>query len=352
MKAKSCKGFFSTRDDEKIRIDSSLNKMKLDPKEIAKFENFLLEAEKILLLTHKSPDGDALGSLLALFQVLRKAGKNVTPACLDHVPAILKFLPESGKMVSEFDAKEFDLVIILDCGALHQTGFTDSKPELFDGSRRLVKIDHHAVASEFGDVQLVNSQCCATASILTILFDEILEVPISPDVATCLLTGLSTDTGSFHHSNVKPKTFRIAAKLMRKGANNALIAKNIYRTTPLPALKLWGNVLQSLRQTNDGVTLAVAQKKDFESTSAKSEDLAGVVDYVNAVPDAKFSILLSERNGLVKASMRTQHPDTDVAAIAAKFGGGGHVKAAGFAVPGRLEKETRWKVVETEKAED
>jgi bifunctional oligoribonuclease and PAP phosphatase NrnA len=319
--------------------------MKLDEKEIAKAEELLLTSQNILLLTHKNPDGDALGSLLALYQILKKAGRNVTPACLDPAPTIYKFLPESEKIVNDFAGLEFDLVIVLDCGDIHQTGFHESKPELWDGSRKLVKIDHHSTAGEFGDVQLVDPYFCATSSILTYLFDEILGIPISPDVATCLLTGISTDTGSFKHSNVKPQTLRIAAGLLRKGANNSAIAKNIYQTIPLPALKLWGNVLQSLRQTKEGVTLAVAQKQDFEMTEAKDEDLAGVVDYVNAVPDAKFSILLSERNGLVKASLRTQHPDADVAKVASAFGGGGHVKAAGFAVPGKLEKEVRWRVV-------
>ncbi|MFH1375446.1 MAG: bifunctional oligoribonuclease/PAP phosphatase NrnA [Patescibacteria group bacterium] len=322
--------------------------MEFNAKAIAQLEKLLVDSESILLLTHKNPDGDALGSLLALYLILDHAGKKVTPACLDPAPKNLRYLPAAEKIVNDFDVKEFDLLIVLDCGDPHQTGFDQDKPELFRPSgqvaRQIIKIDHHQMASDFGDVQIIHPEMCATSSILTRLFERF-GVPISPDVATCLLTGISTDTGSFRHSNTKPGTLRLAAKLLRLGANNALIAKNIYRSTPLSALKLWGNVLQSLRQTKDGVTLAVAQKKDFDETDARTEDLAGVVDYVNAVPNAKFSILLSERNGLVKASMRTQHPDADVAKIASAFGGGGHVKAAGFAVPGKLEREVRWRVV-------
>ncbi|MCK5471627.1 bifunctional oligoribonuclease/PAP phosphatase NrnA, partial [Candidatus Gracilibacteria bacterium] len=293
---------------------------------------------------------------LALFLVLKKAGKSTTPACFDPIPASFHFLPEWEEVTSEFDAKNFDLVIVLDCGDLHQTGFDVKKPELFDPAssagqtRKIVKIDHHSAASEFGEVQLVDSESCATGAILARLFEK-LGVPISPDIATCLFTGISTDTGSFRHSNTKPETLRLAAKLLKKGANNSAITKNLYHSTPLPALKLWGNILQNLKQTKEGVTLAVAQRKDFEATEAKTEDLAGVVDFVNAVPNAKFSILLSERDNLVKASLRTQHPDTDVAKIASAFGGGGHVKAAGFAVPGKLEKETRWRVVPPENSE-
>jgi len=325
--------------------------MELDLKQISQFEDALLNAKKILLLTHRNPDGDAIGSLLALFQILRKADREVTPACFDPAPASLKFLPESKQILNDFNTSEFDLIVVLDCGDLHQTGFHESKPELFDGSRVVVKIDHHPSAPNFGTVNLVNSEFCATSAILTELF-EFLEIPISPDVATCLLTGISTDTGSFRHSNTRPETFRLAAKLLRKGANNFALTKNVYRTTSLPALKLWGQVLQNLQQTDDRVTLAVAQKKDFESTITGAADLAGVVDLVNAVPNAKFSILLSERNNLVKASLRTLDDEIDVSAIARKFGGGGHVKAAGFAVPGRLEKEVRWSIKPPEDPEN
>lgn len=110
-------------------------------------------------------------------------------------------------------------------------------------------------------------------------------------------------------------------------------------------MRLWGRVLDTLKLTKNGVALAVALAKDFNETEAKFEELQGVVDYVNAVPDSKFSLLLSERNGQIKASLRTKRDDVNVAKIASVFGGGGHVKAAGFAVSGRLEEETRWKVV-------
>ena len=234
-------------------------------------------------------------------------------------------------------------MIVVDCGDIHQTKFTE-KTKLWDGSRVVVKIDHHPMAGEFGNVKLVYPETCATCFILTHLF-ELLQIKITPEIATCLFTGISTDTGSFKHSNTSPEALRAAAQLMRFGANVVKVSKEIYKTTPIPALKLWGRILDNLKQTQAGVTLAVAQKHDFEESQATQEDLAGVVDYVNAVPNAKFSILLSERDGLVKASLRTQRDDVNTAKIASAFGGGGHVKAAGFAIPGRLEKETRWKVV-------
>ena len=321
--------------------------MNIEKEKITNFEDLVVNAKKTLLLTHKNPDGDALGSLLALFLVLNRIGKNITPACADPAPENFHFLPGVEKIVQDFEATEFDLVIVLDCGDPHQTNFDKSKPELWDGSRKLIKIDHHTLATEWGDMKLVYPDACATCFILEKIFEE-LHVPIRPDVATCLLTGISTDTGSFQHSNTSPAVLRLAAKLLRAGANLVVFTKNVFQTTPISTMKLWGRVLDTVKQTKDSITLAVAQQKDFNETGAKISELAGVVNYVNAVPNAKFSILLTERDDLVKASLRTQREDVNVAKIASTFGGGGHTKAAGFAVSGKLEQETRWKVVQTE----
>jgi len=154
-----------------------------------------------------------------------------------------------------------------------------------------------------------------------------------------------TDTGSFHHDNTTPEVYRTAAKLLRSGANLPKIRHQIYGQTALPVMRLWGRILKTLKQTEEGVTVAVAKQSDFDETGSSYEDLAGIVDWVNAVPNAKFSILLSERGDIVKASLRTLRDDVNVAKIAAGFGGGGHVKAAGFAVPGSLAEETRWKII-------
>jgi phosphoesterase RecJ-like protein len=318
--------------------------LEFEAKLISELEDAIVAAQNILLLTHKNPDGDALGSLLATHLMLTQVGKKATAACFDPAPNSFQFLPGAESIVNDFVAEDFDLVIVLDCGDIHQTKFHETKPQLWDGSRKLVKVDHHSMAADFGDIKLVYPEVCATSFILTHLF-EVLGINITPEIATCLLTGISTDTGSFKHSNTSPEALRTAGKLLRCGGNLLKMSKEVYRTTPIPAMKLWGRILNTVKQTSEGVTLAVAQKEDFEESGAVQEDLAGVVDYVNAVPDAKFSILLSERDGLVKASLRTQREDVNTAQIASAFGGGGHVKAAGFAVKGKLKKETVWKVV-------
>lgn len=317
--------------------------MQLDTTNLARFEEAILDAKKIVLIAHKSPDGDALGAMLALYLALRRTGKDVTPACVDPVPAAFAFLPGAEEMVQEIDPSAYDLVVTVDCGDLKQTKYDQLHPELFDGSRTVIKIDHHPFARDFGDIKLVYTDACASCYIMTNVF-ETLGIKIRPDMATCLLNGLYTDTGSFMHSNTDPSVLRMAARLLRYGANLPVISKSVFHTTPLSSMRLWGRVLRSLKQTREGVTLAVVQNKDFTETGTIPEDLTGVVDWVNAVPNAKFSIMLSERGDLIKASLRTLRDDINVAKIASAFGGGGHVKAAGFAIPGKLEPETRWRI--------
>ncbi len=317
--------------------------MQLDIPEISRFESAILKARKIVLIVHKSPDGDALGSMLALYLALSRMGKDVTPASIDPVPDSFRFLPGGEHIVHDFDPSQYDLVMTLDCGDLHQTKFDELYPELFDGSRTVIKLDHHPFANDFGDIKLVYTDACASCYILTSIFEE-LNVKIRPDMATCLLNGLYTDTGSFQHSNTDPTVLRMAARLLRTGANLPAISKSVFHTTPLSAMRLWGRVLATLKQTEQGITLAIAQGKDFNETGTIPEDLTGVVDWVNAVPNAKFSILLSERGDIIKASLRTLRDDVNVAKVASVFGGGGHIKAAGFAVAGKLTEETHWKI--------
>lgn len=319
--------------------------MEIEQQKINELEGAILTARKIALIIHKNPDGDAVGSLLAFTQVLEKIGKVVAPVCADPVPENFKFLPGCSKILPDFTVTEFDLVIILDCGDLKQTGFAQTKPEISDGSRCLVKIDHHAAGGEFGNLKLVYPDRAATSEILFEIF-EFLKVPLTLPIATCLLTGLCTDTGSFRHTNTTSKNLRIAAKLLSLGANLNVLARSVFQTTPLPALKLWGQVLSNLKYTKEGVIFGIAKQKDFQASGTKSNDLAGINDLVNSVPEAKFSVLLSEREHIVKASLRTLHKDCDVSEIATKFGGGGHVQAASFSLPGKLEQEISWRIVD------
>lgn len=330
---------------------------KIEDATAAAWDEAISRAERIAIITHKSPDSDAIGSMLGLTLTLQRLGKNVTPIDIDGVPEMFRFMPGWQQVQQDLDPAAFDTIIVIDCGDPKQTGFAESKPEIFApaGQRPhfLIKIDHHAYAREFGDLQLVYTDMPASAFIVAELLRK-LGIDPKPDAATNLLSGLMTDTGSLRHSNSSSAAHRLAAYLLRCGAQLAPIRRNIFQHTPIEALRLWGRVLKNLNLNQKGIAVTAIRQRDFEETGATAEDLAGVVDYVNAVPGALFSLMLSERGDLIKGSLRTKRDDVDVAKIASAFGGGGHVKAAGFAVPGRLEQETVWRIVsdkpETESA--
>lgn len=319
--------------------------MELNRNEVLKVGKEIKSAESILLVSHKGPDGDTIGSTLAMYDYLTSIGKDVLPVCTDLIPEPFYFLPHIKAYEQDFAVEDFDLFIILDCGAHYMTNFHETHPQLFDKTLNVVNIDHHPSNDYFGTFNIIETKACSTTRIIYEMF-KILNWEINRNIATCLLTGSFTDTGSFMHSNTKSSTLRAAGDLLSKGANLRNIRKHIFKTTPLSTLQLWGRVLKNIHVNDDGVTMTVLNQKDFDETKADYSELTGVIDYVNSVPGSDFSVMLTERDGTVKGSLRTLKSDIDVAAIASEFGGGGHKKAAGFTIPGRLEKEIRWKVVE------
>lgn len=317
--------------------------LKIKAREI---KNLIDSAQNILLIAHKKPDGDTLGATISMYLALQNMGKNPIMACADNPPQNLQFLPEHDRFVKEFDPNAFDLIITLDNGASYMSKFQDKYPDIFNQPGiPTINIDHHPSNDNFGQVNLVDTSAAAT-SITVYQLLRLWGVKINREMATCLLTGVYTDTGSFMHSNTNAEVYQIAAELLSLGGNFALISKQVFKNTPLPTLKLWGRVLQNIKMNSEKISMSVITQKDLETCQAKQEDLAGVIDLINAVPEAKFSVLLVEdKNGQVKGSFRTQKDDVNLSKIAGLFGGGGHEKAAGFTMPGHLKKETYWRIV-------
>ena len=318
--------------------------MKFDPKILESIDSVIKKSNRILIIPHKSPDGDAIGSALALYQLFLDLGKSPSVVCYDEVPPVFNFLPNVERVQKGLEKIEADTIFIVDSGATHLTGLTETHPQLFDKTLEVVNIDHHPSNDFYGKYNLVVSQAASTTEVLYHLFTA-LDFSINRSVATCLLTGLYTDTGSFMHSNTNSAVLRTAGKLLSKGADIRMISKEIFNTTKISTMRLWGRVMKNAYQTPDKVTMSVVTKKDFEDTGADYSEMTGVVDYINAVPGSKYSVILTERDGKVKGSLRTLREEVDVAEIAGQYGGGGHVKAAGFTLPGHLEQEIKWKVV-------
>ncbi len=302
-------------------------------------------ASKILIIAHRGPDADAVGANLALREALERIGKKVDSACVDPIPENSIFLSQSEKFLRDFKSEDYDLMISVDCGGHKQLGFHESKPELLDRTKILfINIDHHSSNDHFGTVNIVMDETPSTCFILHLMFSSY-GWEITPNMATALLHGLYYDTGSFMHSNTCSDTLRIAGRLLALGADHARCIKEQFKTTPLSRLKLWGRGLERVHFNEHHALTSLLTKNDFLETKTQFEDSSGLVQYLNHVPEARFTMLLTETDsGKIKASMRTQNDDIDLAQIANLFGGGGHKKAAGFTINGSLRPKVTWSI--------
>lgn len=314
-------------------------------------QKLLENANVVRCICHRNPDGDAIGSLLGMALLLEQVfpNKTVTLHCKDEVPEMFRFLPGAPRVQGPPDLKPGDAAVILDSAEPKLTEMHITHPQLFDKSMPVLNIDHHPTNPRFGTVNVVDPQAASASEIVVALADA-LGWQMTTDVATCLMTGVYTDTGGLVHSNTTAGVYRTVARLMRAGARHQLIVTAVFRTAKLSTLKLWGRVLEKISLTDEGGAISAVTEGDFRATGADASELTGAIDYVNAVPGMKFSLVLSERDGKVKGSLRTLRDDVDVAEMAGKFQGGGHKKAAGFAVTGKLQPEMRWKVVDGQNA--
>jgi len=306
-------------------------------------------AQRILCICHRNPDGDAVGALLGIGLLLEQVfpEKPVQFHCRDGVPETFHFLPSCGRVQGPPTLQQGDVIVFLDSAEPKLTELHESHPQLFDGSYPSVNIDHHPTNSRFGTVNIIVPQAASSCEIVVQLAD-VLSWALDSDCATCLLTGVYTDTGGLLHSNTTAEVYRTVARLLRAGARQQAVVNAVFRTAKISTLKLWGRVLEKISLTEEGAAISAVTEGDFRATGADYSELTGAIDYVNAVPGMRFSLILSERDGKVKGSLRTLRDDVDVAAMASKFHGGGHKKAAGFALTGKLKPEMRWKVVEEE----
>ncbi len=301
--------------------------MSASPTALAEAAAAISESKSIVLACHVNPDGDALGSLLSLALALKPLGKEVTCLSEDGVPDILRFLPGSDLIVRSTEAPAFDLALVVDSGELSRVGVQVGP--MVSRARRAVNIDHHVVAGAFGDIRVLDSSAASTAEIVYDLL-QALQAPLTPEIATCLFTGIITDTGSFRFQNVTPGTLRTAATLVEAGASPPHISENVFENKTYAGTRLLGHALSSLSQTADGrIVWAHITAADFRQLGAIDAETEGVVNYVRGVRGAEVGILFREMdNGRIRVSLRSRE-SVNVAEMAQEFGGGGHRMAAG-----------------------
>jgi len=311
--------------------------------------NLLKLYENILIVIHLSPDGDTIASSLALTKALQVLNKNVVVVGKDPIPKPFEYLPGIELIQKDFLQGDWEAIIVMDCGDLKRTGFMDRIKEFALRKKRLINIDHHPKNDlhKLANVNLFDTEASATGEIIYTIIKK-LNVKIDKDIATNLLTAIYTDTGGFKHSNTTNNTLTIASDLLSCGARLKKITQNITVNKNISSLKLWGLALSRIQKSPcQRIISSIITNKDILATNSTIEDLAGVVNMLASVPNAKASILFSEvADGQVRASLRTEDSKVDVSRIAAFYNGGGHKKAAGFTIPGKiLEKQGKWSII-------
>jgi bifunctional oligoribonuclease and PAP phosphatase NrnA len=298
----------------------------------------LQAADKFLLTTHENPDGDALGSLLAMHWILEQLGKD----------SLMFMSPDEFPLPWEYRAWTFDkrlvgvppadvderTIVFLDCGNIDRMPVDFLQAE----GLHILNIDHHHDNTRFGTVNLVDPHASCTAEIVWHLAKE-LGAEITPRIADALYTGLVTDTGKFMYENTTPEAHKMASELIEAGVEPHAVYRRLYEDLPFRRLQLLQRALSRVERFDSGViTIAHLLKEDYEQTGAQENDSEGVVDHMRAVEGTAVAMLVREllsddRNGMRKVSLRATDGRVDVSRIAREFGGGGHPQAAGFATP-------------------
>jgi phosphoesterase RecJ-like protein len=295
-------------------------------------------AQRVLVTSHIRPDGDAIGSSLALGLALLNAGKQVQVVLSDGLPASFRHLPGSEKIKTKADG-EFDLIISVDCSDLKRVGKALNGYHPPD-----IVIDHHSTTEAFGELNLIDPQAAATASVLA-RFMHTWGLTITAPIAANLLTGLVTDTLGFRTSNTSPEVLRQAADLIELGADmTRLYYLSLVRRT-FTATKYWGAGLSNLERA-DGIIWTALTIADRKVSGYTGNDDADLISVISSIDEADIAIIFTEQNkNKTKVSWRGLKPNIDVAQIACQFGGGGHKAAAGAELSGSLE-DVRRRVLE------
>ncbi len=289
-------------------------------------------AESILLVTHISPDGDAIGSTLGLFHALRAMGKKVEAAVDDGVPDFLEFLPGAKEITRRVNGK-WDVMVSLDASDEPRTG--DAGAFGRSHSTTVINLDHHPTNTAFGHIHLVDSAAVSATEIVYRWLKHMAH-PISVEAATALLTGMMTDTMGLRTSNVVPGTLSIVQDLMTLGPSLSDIMYRVLVSKPYATVHLWAMSLPSV-QLHDRLVSASVRAEDMKKAGYYDATDGGLVSVLASVEEARVAVVFKERtDGKVEVSMRSK-VGYDVASVAAALGGGGHTQAAGAKVNGKLE---------------
>ncbi len=287
-------------------------------------------AQRIILIAHQKPDGDACGSLLAMYSYLQSIGKTVGIFVADKPASYFSYLPniDSISIDKNIFSRGWDVAIFLDSSDTPHTRVDMSKL----ASATIVNIDHHISNTLYGKVNFVDAKARSTCEIVYNYLSYNGFV-MDKRTATCLLSGIISDTGGFKNGATNLSAMNITSDLIRAGASVGNISSLVGMNKSIGGLRLWGEVLSRIRiNKKHNIAFTYIKQSDFRMYNVSEEELDGFIDFLNVIVDAKIAMLFRLSPEQARVSMRTTKDDVDLSAIATRFGGGGHKKAAGFTI--------------------
>ncbi len=306
--------------------------MKPHPPIIDRILEAIRDAKTICVVGHIRPDGDCIGSQLGLTHALRAEGKKVLCWNEHPIPQKYRFLDPDDDFQQPTAGVKFDCVIATDCASFERLGKTGP----FIARRKpLINIDHHESNTRYGDLNWVSPREPSTGELIHRLL-KVARWEITPRIADCLFTAVSTDTGSFQYPSTRPGTFHVGADLVTRGANLAKICDEVYQSFPLSRARLLKHVYSKFKLAHgDRIAYFWLKKADLARTGAESNDTEGLIDHIRAIEPVVVACVFEELEPeLTRISLRSKSRAVNVNEVAAQFGGGGHPAAAGARIPG------------------
>ncbi len=296
------------------------------------------ESESILIISHRRPDSDAIGSSLAMFLYLKNIGKKPVLFNVGPVAAYFDFLPNLDEIYVDEKVldQKYDLVIALDLAGVDNSGVGKN---IFTNNY-LINIDHHISNDLYGDINLVDVKASSTCEVVYNIFSKI-DFEIDKKIATCLLCGILGDTGNFSNSATSASAITISAELIKRGAKIHKIDDLINKNKSINGLHLWGKVLSRLKSDAESEIAHTYIKEDeYQQFNVDEEELDGLTNFLNIISNVKFVALFRIGPELTRVGMRTTRNDVDLSRLAKSYGGGGHKKAAGFTILESLDENS------------
>lgn len=309
-----------------------------------KIKKTLKSAESALIAGHTDPDGDSIGSSLALAMLLEKLDITTFIYSQDGIPKIYRFLPWTERVINKVpENRRYDVALVLDSSDIDRVG---DKLNLREVAASIINIDHHPDNTHFGNINFVENSSSVAEQVYQMA--KYFKVELDRNMAECLYIAIITDTGNFRYENTSEATFSMVAELIKHGVCTHEVTTRIYDSKSIPSIRISALALSQLEFSDDRkLAWTVVSEEMMHKAGAKGEDLIGLVDQIRSIDGVEVAILFKEEDeGKVKINFRSKHR-INVSEIAKHFGGGGHIKAAGAIIDGSLEKVKHRVVAET-----